>query len=89
MSDGGNENERHIDAAWLFVVEDVPAETCSPVFEQSSVASAKRIFINKTLKDMPEGFVSSDFVLWLVGRRLGSDVFTVKRKLMEGDKDAE
>lgn len=73
--------------AYLFVVEDTVAEIFSPVFEQSSIAAAKRVFKHKTLKEIPEGVELDSFKLHLVGSRRGAFFIMGSFLVMTGDKD--
>lgn len=73
--------------ALLFVVKDVCAELVSPVFEQSSVKSAERVFAHKTLKELPEGVEKSELELWFVGERHGHYVYGVSPQIcMRGEE---
>lgn len=73
--------------SYLFVVEDTEAELFSPVFEQSSIAAAKRVYKLKTLKELPEGVNVESFKLHLVGSRRGRSFIMGDFLLMTGDKD--
>ena len=74
--------------SFLFVVEDIVAGEFSPVFEQSSIDAAKRVFLLKTLKQLPEGFDVRDFALHCVGSRIGVDInqFDGAGLVMKGDQ---
>jgi len=73
--------------AFIFQIKDFDGEQFSPVFEQSSIGMAKRIFKIKTLKDVPEGIDLSSFELWLVGIRRNMDIELIRKLVMIGDKD--
>lgn len=86
---GGPSGENNQDGAELFVVYDAAADICSPVFEQSSVGAARRVFRLKTLKEIPEGFDASDFSLWYVGRRRGVTLSSDIKLVAVGNEEIE
>lgn len=71
--------------AFLFIIKDVDGEMNSPIFEQSSIAMAKRVFKHKTLKDVPEGLDLATFELWCVGVRRKMEIKLTMSLEMRGD----
>lgn len=65
---------KNVPDAYLYVVVDGEADLCSPVFECPNDAVAIRNFRLKTVKEIPEGFDKSKFLLYRVGTRIMTDV---------------
>ena len=69
--------------ARLYIVEDITAESDSPVFEQPTDGAAKRAFNINTLDKLPPGVDKGEFALWYVGKRVGKQIESVSPQLLQ------